>query len=244
MPHAILDLPSPNHDERPEATPLDTLILHYTGMQSAGDAIDRLRDPVARVSSHYVVDEDGTIWRLVAEERRAWHAGISFWRGHTVLNGRSIGIEIVNPGHEWGYRPFPPAQMAAVRRLCQSILSRHPIPPRNVVAHSDVAPDRKQDPGELFDWRGLARDGIGLWPEDVPDLGTGDALTDAAALAPVRASLARLGYQVEPEGEADAALRTVLLAFQRHWRPEAMTGAADAGTRARLDGVLRRIGTP
>ncbi|HTR16383.1 MAG TPA: N-acetylmuramoyl-L-alanine amidase [Acetobacteraceae bacterium] len=244
MPHAILDLPSPNHDERPEATPLDTLILHYTGMQSAGDAIDRLRDPVARVSSHYVVDEDGTIWRLVAEERRAWHAGISFWRGHTVLNGRSIGIEIVNPGHEWGYRPFPPAQMAAVRRLCQSILSRHPIPPRNVVAHSDVAPDRKQDPGELFDWRGLARDGIGLWPEDVPDLGAGDALTDAAALAPVRASLARLGYQVEPEGEADAALRTVLLAFQRHWRPEAMTGAADAGTRARLDGVLRRIATP
>ena len=244
MPHAILDLPSPNHDERPEATPLDTLILHYTGMQSAGDAIDRLRDPVARVSSHYVVDEDGTIWRLVAEERRAWHAGISFWRGHTVLNGRSIGIEIVNPGHEWGYRPFPPAQMAAVRRLCQSILSRHPIPPRNVVAHSDVAPDRKQDPGELFDWRGLARDGIGLWPEDVPDLGAGDPLTDAAALAPVRASLARLGYQVEPEGEADAALRTVLLAFQRHWRPEAMTGAADAGTRARLDGVLRRIATP
>jgi len=131
-----------------------------------------------------------------------------------------------------------------VRRLCQSILSRHPIPPRNVVAHSDVAPDRKQDPGELFDWRGLARDGIGLWPEDVPDLGAGDALTDAAALAPVRASLARLGYQVEPEGEADAALRTVLLAFQRHWRPEAMTGAADAGTRARLDGVLRRIATP
>jgi N-acetylmuramoyl-L-alanine amidase len=242
MSYLIRDLPSPNHDERPEATPLDTLILHYTGMQSAGDAIDRLRDPVARVSSHYVVDEDGTIWRLVAEERRAWHAGVSFWRGHTVLNGRSIGIEIVNPGHEWGYRPFPEAQMAAVRWLCQGILSRHPIPARNVVAHSDVAPDRKQDPGELFDWRGLARDGIGLWPEGAADLGTGDVLTSAAALAPVRAGLARLGYQIEPEGEADAALRTVLLAFQRHWRPEAVTGEADAGTQARLEGVLREIG--
>ena len=151
--------------------PVDMLILHYTGMQTPQEAIDRLRDPLAKVSSHYVVDEDGAILRLVPEDRRAWHAGVSFWRGHTVLNGRSIGIEIVNPGHEWGYREFPALQMAAVCDLCLAILSRHRIPARNVVAHSDVAPDRKEDPGEKFDWAGLARNGVGLWPIGVPDLG-------------------------------------------------------------------------
>ena len=127
-------------------------------MRSAQEAIDRLRDPAARVSSHYVVDEDGSVLRLVPEERRAWHAGVSCWRGHTELNGRSIGIEIVNPGHEWGYRDFPVLQLAVVCDLCLAILSRHAIPARNIVAHSDVAPDRKEDPGEKFDWRGLARE--------------------------------------------------------------------------------------
>src|SRR5579875_1706400 len=160
------DAPSPNQDDRPPGTPIDILLLHYTGMRSAAEAIDRLRDPVARVSSHYVVEEDGQIWRLVPEERRAFHAGVSHWRGHETLNGRCIGIEIVNPGHEWGYRPFPALQMAAVCDLCLEILGRHPIPARNVVGHSDVAPDRKQDPGELFDWQGLAANGVGLWPED------------------------------------------------------------------------------
>jgi len=156
----ITDLPSPNQDDRP--LPVDMLILHYTGMQSAQAAIDRLRDPAAKVSSHYVVDEDGAIYRLVAEEQRAYHAGISYWRGRTALNDCSIGIEIVNPGHEWGYRPFPDAQMQAVRSLCLEILARHAIPARNVVGHSDVAPNRKQDPGELFPWRWLAGQGVGL----------------------------------------------------------------------------------
>src|SRR5271156_4492223 len=156
---------SPNHDERPADGQVDMLILHYTGMRTAQAAIERLCDPEARVSSHYVVDEDGEVIRLVPEERRAWHAGVSYWRGHDTLNDRSIGIEIVNPGHEWGYRDFPALQMAAVCELCLSILARHPIPARNVVAHSDIAPDRKQDPGELFDWAGLAANGVGLWPD-------------------------------------------------------------------------------
>jgi N-acetylmuramoyl-L-alanine amidase len=160
----IRDLPSPNHDERPAGTPIDMLILHYTGMRTGAAAVARLRDPASRVSCHYVVEEDGAVFRLVAEERRAWHAGVSQWRGHTLLNGRSIGIEIVNPGHEWGYRPFPALQMAAVCDLCLDVLARHPIPARNVVGHSDVAPDRKEDPGELFDWEGLAANGVGLWP--------------------------------------------------------------------------------
>jgi N-acetylmuramoyl-L-alanine amidase len=217
------------------------LILHYTGMKTAREAVDRLCDPEARVSSHYVVDEDGTVLRLVPEDRRAWHAGVSYWRGHTVLNGRSIGIEIVNPGHEWGYRDFPVLQMAAVCDLCLGILSRHPIPARNVVGHSDVAPDRKEDPGEKFRWDDLARNGVGLWPVEVADLGVGGLVRDAAALRPVRAALSHIGYQVGPEGALDPALSTVLRAFQRHWRPEVVTGQADAGTRARLEAMAALV---
>jgi N-acetylmuramoyl-L-alanine amidase len=228
----IIDLPSPNHDER--GGPVDMLILHYTGMQTAQDALDRLRDPVAAVSSHYVVDEDGTVFRLVPEERRAWHAGVSYWRGHSALNARSVGVEIVNPGHQWGYRDFSALQMAAVCDLCLGILARHAIPARNVVAHSDVAPDRKEDPGERFDWRGLAENGVGLWPAGAVGLGTTGAVRDAVTLRPVRAALADIGYRVTPEGALDPALSTVLRAFQRHWRPEAVTGQADDGTLVRL----------
>jgi N-acetylmuramoyl-L-alanine amidase len=235
----IIDRPSPNHDDR--TSPVDMLILHYTGMQSADAAIERLRDPAAQVSAHYVVDEDGAIMRLVPEHRRAWHAGVSYWRGHSALNTRSIGIEIVNPGHEWGYREFPVLQMAAVCDLSLGILARHAIPPRNVVGHSDVAPDRKQDPGEKFNWADLARNGVGLWPDGVPDLGTTDPVRDADSLRDVRRALIDIGYDVAPEGRLDPALAQVLRAFQRHWRPEAVTGQADSGTLARLLAVCRLI---
>jgi N-acetylmuramoyl-L-alanine amidase len=198
-----------------------------------------LCDPAALVSSHYVVDEDGAVLRLVPEARRALHAGVSYWRGHSGLNSRSIGIEIVNPGHEWGYRDFPALQMAAVCDLCLEILSRHPIPARNVVAHSDVAPDRKEDPGEKFDWRGLAANGVGLWPETVPDRDVASAPGGAISLHDVRGALADIGYRVEAEGDLDPALATVLRAFQRHWRPEAITGEADDATCARLFAVRR-----
>jgi N-acetylmuramoyl-L-alanine amidase len=236
---AVVDLPSPNHDERGCA--VDMLILHYTGMQTAQAALDRLRDKQAAVSSHYVVDEDGTIVQLVPEDRRAWHAGVSHWRGHAALNARSIGIEIVNPGHEWGYRDFPALQMAAVCDLSLQILARHAIPARNVVAHSDVAPDRKEDPGERFDWRGLAANGVGLFPADAPDLGTTFPIRDAVTLRPVRAALAEIGYRVAPEGALDPALSSVLRAFQRHWRPEAITGQADDGTLVRLLAVQKLV---
>ncbi len=219
------ELPSPNWDARPDGTPVDTLILHYTGMQSAQAALDRLRDPAARVSSHYVVDEDGAVWRLVAEEDRSWHSGVSYWRGHRQLNDRSVGIEIVNPGHEWGYRDFPALQMAAVCDLCLAILGRHPIPARNVVGHSDVAPDRKQDPGELFDWPGLAANGVGLWPGPP---------TGAVRADDVPGALRRIGY-------ADGDLAVTLRAFQRHWSPDAVTGEADAPTLARLHAVLSAV---
>ncbi|MDP3416497.1 N-acetylmuramoyl-L-alanine amidase [Falsiroseomonas sp.] len=214
----IRDLPSPNHDERPQ--PVDMLVLHYTGMQGGAAAIARLRDPAARVSSHYVVEEDGAVFRLVPEDRRAWHAGVSHWRGNTLLNGRSIGIEIVNPGHEFGYRPFPALQMAAVCDLCLGILSRHAIAPRDVVAHSDIAPDRKEDPGELFDWQGLAANGVGLWPE-------GEVAPDADALT----LLGRIGYRT------DLPLPVLLRAFQRRWRQARIDGQADAETLRRLAAV-------
>ena len=237
----VRDRSSPNQDDRPAGTPVDMIVLHYTGMRTAGAALDRLCDPAARVSAHYVVEEDGAVWRLVAERRRAWHAGVSFWRGHTALNGRSIGIELVNPGHEFGYRDFPVLQLAALCDLCLELLARHPIPARNVVAHSDIAPERKQDPGERFDWAALAQNGVGLWPPGVPDPGTGGAVRDAAALRDVRRALAMIGYRVAAGGALDPALASVLRAFQRHWRGEAVTGQADAGTLARLLAVARAI---
>ena len=226
---AIRELPSPNQDDRPPGVPIDTLILHYTDMESGAAALARLRDPVAKVSSHYVVEEDGQVFRLVPEARRAFHAGVSHWRGHELLNGRSIGIEVVNPGHSCGYRHFPALQMAAVADLCLEILARHPIPARNVVAHSDVAPDRKRDPGELFDWQGLASLGIGLWPEGMEG---GDLSAVPGGMERAAGLLRRIGYPVDP-----ARPEVALVAFQRHWRQEECGGRADAGTLARLEAV-------
>jgi N-acetylmuramoyl-L-alanine amidase len=202
------------------------LVLHYTGMTTVAAALDRLCDPAARVSAHYVVEENGNIWRLVPERRRAFHAGRSCWEGESDLNTISIGVEIVNPGHEWGYRAFPTEQMTAVEQLCCDILLRSPIPPHRVVGHSDIAPDRKSDPGELFDWPRLARAGIGIWPNAKPDLarvrGRGiGAVERAAALA----NLAAIGYCVRPDTEA-----IVVAAFQRRFRPERWDGRLDAET--------------
>ena len=212
----MIHTPSPNFGPRQGG--VDMLVLHYTGMTSAAAALARLCDPAAEVSAHYLIDEDGAIHALVAEEMRAWHAGRSWWRGETDVNSRSIGIELVNPGHEFGYRPFPPAQIAALVDLAGGILARHPIPPRNVVGHADVAPARKQDPGELFPWAALAAKGIGLWPE------AGTAVSDAIAM------LAAYCYDTSDPAAA-------LVAFQRHFRPERVDGVADAETVALLAGL-------
>jgi N-acetylmuramoyl-L-alanine amidase len=222
--------PSPNHGPRPSPGRIDLLILHYTGMTSAEAALDRLCDPAAEVSVHYLVDEDGTVWQLVEETRRAWHAGRAFWAGASNINDRSIGIELVNPGHEHGYRPFPEAQIAALETLCREILARHPIAPERILGHSDIAPERKTDPGELFPWERLAGAGIGLWP-DFTAYGnpavTGDVQT-------AQRSLARIGYDARPSGRLDGATRAILAAFQRHWRPENCSGALDAETAQRI----------
>jgi N-acetylmuramoyl-L-alanine amidase len=219
---------SPNHDERRFGAP-DMLILHYTGMRSAEAALDRLCDPVARVSAHYLVEEDGTLWRLVAEARRAWHAGESCWLGRRDINAHSIGVEIVNPGHEFGYRPFPEAQIAAVETLCHDVISRWRIPRRLVLGHSDVAPHRKQDPGELFPWPRLAAAGIGLWP----DL-SATTTRPPEGVAEMQEMLARYGYDLSVTGAPDERSRQVLIAFQRHFRPETCDGLADGETRRRI----------
>ncbi len=216
------------------------LILHYTGMASAEAALERLCDPASRVGVHYLVDEDGTICRLAPEARRAWHAGVSVWRGRTDVNAASIGVEIVNPGHEFGYRPFPEAQMAAVAELCRDIVARHPIPARHVLGHSDVAPARRTAPGELFDWRRLAAAGVGLWPETpgragntAVSGGAGRTLGPGATgpkVAEIQRAFAEFGYGVPVHGAFDAATAAVATAFQRHFRPRLVDGAVDRET--------------
>ena len=213
---------SPNHAPRHDPPRIDMLVLHYTGMPSAAAALERLCDPQARVSAHYLVEEDGAVWRLVCECRRAFHAGVSCWAGERDLNHVSIGVEIVNPGHEWGYRLYPKPQMLAVEELCSDILSRHPIPAHRIVGHSDIAPDRKIDPGELFDWPGLANAGIGIWPPPTSACSHRSFDRDRAL-----ADLAAIGYCLAAEAAAIAA-------FQRRFRPVRVDGIIDCATAARL----------
>lgn len=219
----IIDCPSPNFDDR--ALPISMLVLHYTGMQDAAAAIAQLTSSEAKVSCHYVVAEDGQILRLVPEHKRAWHAGRSHWRGITDVNSASIGIEIVNPGHDWGYRPFPPAQMEALIPLVAEIVERHGIEPANVVGHSDVAPARKVDPGELFDWERLAKVRLAV-PRPRKSL-TDPLWTPGGFLL----ALERFGYDVS---DGPAAVR----AFQRRFRPETIDGVADGECRAILLALL------
>ena len=212
-------LSSPNFDERTSA--IDMLVLHYTGMRTGAEAIERLCNPESKVSAHYVVEEDGRVFALVPEEKRAWHAGKSYWRGKEGLNDCSIGIEIVNPGHEFGYRPFPKIQMEAVIKLCKEILSRHAIPPRNVVGHSDIAPARKDDPGELFNWAWLAKEGIGIYPTPIAQSeGEGDYTR----------MLAEYGYDTRSD--------RVVLAFQRHFTPNNLSAEWNAECTAILETLI------
>src|SRR5882724_12019939 len=223
--------PSPNFDARRIATPVDILVLHYTGMETGAAAVARLTDPEAKVSAHYTVDEDGTIFAHVPEDCRAWHAGTSYWAGARDINARSIGIEIVNPGHEFGYRAFPAAQMQAVLALAQDVVKRHGIKPARVIGHSDVAPIRKEDPGELFDWAMLAKEGVGLWPKPKPC-----GWSDAEFLI----QLGRYGYDLEgPSGtEVGKARRAAITAFARHFRPARLTDAPDPELKSVLNGLI------
>ena len=235
--------PSPNHDERKDGRPPDLLLLHYTGMVDANAALERLCSPASKVSSHYQVFEDGRIVQMVPESRRAWHAGVSSWAGVTDINSCSIGIEIANPGHEFGYVDFPKRQIAAVIALCRSILTRHGIRQTRVLAHSDVAPSRKQDPGEKFPWRTLHESGVGHWVKPAPIVEGGSvlALGDRGdAVKAMQNLLNEYGYGVTVAGNYDSTTHDVVTAFQRHFRPERVDGATDASTRATLRELLAR----
>ena len=200
--------------------PVDLVVLHYTGMPTAEAALARLCDPASGVSAHYLIDEAGAVYRLVDEGRRAWHAGVSSWAGEADVNGRSIGIELVNPGHEFGYRPFPEPQLRSLEELLGGILERRRIDPVRVVGHSDVAPSRKQDPGELFPWRRLAAKGLAYWPGEAD----GAAEPDPER---ARSILARFGYRF---GDEPGASRAVISAFQRRFRPSRCDGTLDGET--------------
>jgi N-acetylmuramoyl-L-alanine amidase len=242
MPLIFEDAPSPNFNAR-RGLP-DMLVLHYTGMQTGDAALARLRDPAAEVSAHYLVEEDGRIFALVPEERRAWHAGRGVWQGESDINAASIGIEVVNPGHEFGYRAFPDAQIEAVIALMSDIRSRWSITDARIIAHSDLAPERKEDPGELFPWKRLAQAGHGLWFEPAQEriaalggfLQIGD---EGIGVVVLRAGLHRLGYGLQPGSTYDDETATTVKAFQRHWRQSRVDGVADGETRATLMGVLQ-----
>ncbi|MDX2276461.1 MAG: N-acetylmuramoyl-L-alanine amidase [Hyphomonadaceae bacterium] len=251
----VTDRPSPNFDVRTRA--IDLVVLHYTGMQNADIALARLTDPapaagkypgpwqsadtppdapLPRVSTHYVVDEAGVVFRLVDEDARAWHAGVSSWRGEGDVNSRAIGIEIVNGGHDFGLPDFPEAQIEAVIALVRDILHRRKLSPASVVAHSDIAPERKLDPGEKFPWKRLAEAGVSLWPAPAP------LPEDANPVLALQERLARIGYAVQGSGAIDPATKAALAAFQRRFRPERIDGAADEETRALVAALARQLG--
>ena len=224
------EVPSPNWNAR--KLPVSMVVLHYTGMESGSAALERLCDPAAEVSAHYLIDEDGTVTLMVDEDKRAWHAGRSYWRGETDINSASVGIELVNPGHEFGYRPFTDAQMEALLPLLADIVKRHGIAPANVVGHSDIAPARKTDPGELFDWDTLARYHLAL-AKPKPRMRLVFDNDGAFYLA-----LERFGYDIS---DGPAAIR----AFERRWRPHRITGEIDGQIGALLFELLlaRDLGT-
>lgn len=258
--------PSPNFNDRPAGESVDAVILHYTGMQTAQAALDRLTAREAGVSAHYLLDTDGTLYTLVSEDKRAWHAGVSYWRGADNLNHTSIGIEIVNPGHEFGYQAFPNAQIESLLHLLAGITARWQIDPRCIVGHSDIAPTRKIDPGEFFPWHTLAQAGFGLWPErlkgregqshvaashaPLPALSnpTPAGLTayysrqqpaPLAEAAPLSVAAARSGLkQIGYHPQAvDDDVALVVAVFQQHWRPANCSGALDDETLAAISAV-------
>ncbi len=221
--YVVDDHPSPNFGPRKGDALIDTLVLHYTDTRTVADTLSILTDPDRQVSAHYLIGEEGEVFRLVREEDRAWHSGVSYWRGECDINSRSIGIELQNPGERFGYKPFPKRQMDVVIALCLNIMARWSIPQRNVVGHSDIACDRKQDPGHLFDWQGLAKGGVGIWPAAVH-----------AQAKELPALLNELGYDPESKKRIEA--------FQRHYRPRNMDNLADDETASLAQGLLQSLG--
>ncbi|WP_081421842.1 N-acetylmuramoyl-L-alanine amidase [Tardiphaga robiniae] len=236
-------IPSPNFGDRNKGLVPDMIVLHYTGMPDPEGAIARLCSAGTDVSAHYIVLEDGRIVQTVPEAKRAWHAGVGFWAGEEDINSCSIGIEIINRGHDWGYPDFPSRQIAAVTALCRGIMLRHDLQPHRVLGHSDVSPSRKKDPGEKFPWHSLANSGVGHWVMPAPivrgeTMKLGTAGDDVLAL---QHALARYGYGIETDGQYNAPTMEVVTAFQRHFRPERVDGLVDHSTLTTLQALLASL---
>lgn len=235
----IQPYPSPNFDERPPGAAIDALILHYTGMATGAEALTQLANADAKVSAHYCVDESGAVFGMIDEAKRAWHAGLSYWAGQQRLNDVSVGVEIINTGHAHGLKPFPDAQIAAVINLSLKVMGRHDIPSARVLAHSDIAPTRKQDPGELFPWERLSKAGVGLWPEaGVPRL-----IGQRPPLITAQHLLADWGYEADATGALDMATAAATAAFQRRYRPRRVDGVFDADCAQRIASLLEQRGS-
>jgi len=232
--------PSPNIGERRGGMSPSILLLHYTGVATCARAIDWLAQPVSKVSCHYVIDEHGVVTQMVAETMRAWHAGVSRWAGESDINSASIGIEIQNPGHEHGYPDYPEVQMQAVVALSRDIIARNRIRPERVLAHSDIAPERKIDPGEKFDWKRLAEAGIGHWvsPAEIDDDKPLVCDSCGERVHDLQTRLARYGYGIEATGQHDMRSVKVVAAFQRHFRQSRVDGCIDTSTEATLDRLI------
>lgn len=240
----VIVRPACNFEPRRERCSPTILLLHYTGVETARKAIEWLTCSESRVSCHYAIDEDGRITQMVREDLRAWHAGEAVWDGESDINSASIGIEIHNPGHELGYPDFPEPQLAAVEELCRDIVRRHRIRPERVLAHSDVAPTRKKDPGEKFPWARLARAGIGHWvePQPVIEAEAGMGIGVAGPLvADVQLLLRKYGYGIEPTGVVDGRTEFVVTAFQRHFRPARVDGRIDQSTISTLERLVAAL---
>jgi N-acetylmuramoyl-L-alanine amidase len=230
----VIERPSPNFGTRIGRLSVNLLLLHYTGMKSTSEALERLCDPNLEVSTHYLIDDSGRIFCLVDEKNRAWHAGVAFWSGEEDINSLSIGVEIVNPGHEFGYTQFPNIQMMAVEELCRDIIKRYSIPASRILAHSDVAIGRKKDPGELFDWKRLAMNGIGVWPE----LTSINSMFEMGTVTQCQKNLKKIGYGLDVTGKFDQHTKNTIMAFQRHWLPHLLTGEFDIDTAWRIKNIL------
>jgi N-acetylmuramoyl-L-alanine amidase len=239
----LIDHPSPNWNERPEGVAIDTVVLHYTGMQSGKEALGRLCCEQAQVSSHYLIDEDGTAYQLVDDKKRAWHAGVSSWQGRGNLNHSSIGIELVNPGHEFGYRDFPEAQIASLLALLNALKEKHAIPTSRFIGHSDIAPLRKNDPGERFPWKKLSHRGFGVFSEK--DFSNQEFIeltsNNAAEIKVLNKQLGIIGYDGFDSDGFGAQTSQVIRAFQAHWRPEGVHGKLDKGTWSALQEIAKLI---
>jgi N-acetylmuramoyl-L-alanine amidase len=241
----VIDQPSPNFNNRKGDGKINMIIAHYTGMKSAEAALCRLCDPTAEVSAHYMIDEDGEIYHLVANEKRAWHAGRSYWSGEEDINSCSLGIELANPGHEFGYRAFPEQQIASFMDLCRELAMVYRIPRYRILCHSDIAPGRKQDPGELFPWQRLYGSGIGFWPSAdfrANKVGRRYRAGDSGSeIRTIRENFRKFGYQLTDTVDFDDELTAVVIAFQRHWRQQNCDGIVDPETYAILLHLLDRL---